>query len=126
MTYCEGYYTPGPTANATLDKSDISKNVTKCSNRTAMYNFDPQAILQRELDESGTGIDLSDLDWPEDIQDGIDALRVSAKATFVLYCVAIGFIGVALILVSLPGACCIPRIPSPRAFLLEGLATAGD
>ncbi|KAF7190212.1 SUR7 family protein pun1 [Pseudocercospora fuligena] len=97
MTYCEGYYKPGPVANATLSKDDISKNVTECSNRTAMYNFDPEEILQRELDESGTGVDLSDLDWPDDIQKGIDALRISAKATFVLYCIAIGFIGVAFL-----------------------------
>lgn len=100
MTYCEGYYKPGPVPNATLSKDDISKNVTECSNRTAMYNFDPEEILQRELDESGTGVDLSDLDWPDDIQKGIDALIISAKATFVLYCIAIGFIGVALLSVS--------------------------
>ncbi|KXT07287.1 hypothetical protein AC578_428 [Pseudocercospora eumusae] len=95
MTYCEGYYKPAPVPNATLPKHDISKNVTNCSNRTAMYDFNPEEILQRELSASGTGIDLSDLDWPQDIQKGINALRISAKATFVLYCIAIGFIGIA-------------------------------
>lgn len=97
MTYCEGYYEPGSVPNATLSKSDISKNTTYCSNRTAMYNFDPQEILQRELDESGTGVDLSDLQWPDEIEVGLDALRISAKATFIIYCASIGFIGVALI-----------------------------
>ena len=41
--------------NATISKSDISKNVTDCSNRTAMYNFDPRQMIQRELNESGHG-----------------------------------------------------------------------
>ena len=97
MTYCEGFYTPASLPNATLSKSDISKNVTRCSNRTAMYDLDIQQILQQELDEGGTGIDLSDLNWPDDIQKGLDVLRTAAKATFVLYCIAIGFIGLALI-----------------------------
>lgn len=36
-------------------------------------------------------------DFNVDIQKGLNALRIAAKATFVLYCIAIGFIGVALI-----------------------------
>lgn len=100
MDYCEGYYRPGPLPNATLSKSDIRKNVTSCSNHTAMYNFDPAQILQEELDNSGHGyINLvDDLNWPEDVTKGIKALRIAFRATFVLYCIAVGFIGVALIL----------------------------
>lgn len=100
MAYCEGYYTPDPVPNATLKRSDINRNVTDCSNRTAMYNFDPQRILQQELDNSGHGnINLvSDLRWPEGVSDGIRALRIAARAAFVLYCIAIAFEGIALIL----------------------------
>ncbi|KAK4507832.1 hypothetical protein PRZ48_001567 [Zasmidium cellare] len=101
MNYCEGFYTPAAIPNATVSKSDIHKNVTACSNRTAMYNFDPQQIIQKELNNSvGSGVVnlVNDLNWPEDITNGIRALQVAAKAAFVLYCIAIGFIGVALIL----------------------------
>ncbi|KAL9535518.1 hypothetical protein SMMN14_00318 [Sphaerulina musiva] len=103
MTYCEGYYYYN---NSTRDNNnnnndnnedDAQKNITKCSNRTALYNFNPQKILQQELDASNTGIDLSDLNWPSDISTGLNALRIAAKATFVLYCIAIGFIGIALL-----------------------------
>lgn len=64
-----------------------------------MNEFDPRQILQRELDEAGHG-DLDvvrDLLWPEDIDNGIRALRLSARVAFVLYCTAIGLIGMALI-----------------------------
>lgn len=117
MTYCEGYYyynnnnnnnsTNNNNNNNTRDndnnnnnnnnEDDAQKNTTKCSNRTALYNFNPQKILQQELDASNTGIDLSDLNWPSDISTGLNALRIAAKATFVLYCIAIGFIGIALL-----------------------------
>ncbi|CAK4032826.1 hypothetical protein MYCFIDRAFT_85950 [Lecanosticta acicola] len=100
MDYCEGYYTPSPLPNRTLTKSEIRKNVTSCSNQTAMYNFDPAEILQQELNNSGHGyIDLErNLDWPKDITNGIRALRLAARATFVLYCISLGLVGVALIL----------------------------
>lgn len=111
MTYCEGYYyynnnnnnnnsstnTNTRDNNNNNEDEDAKKNITKCSNRTALYNFNPQKILQQELDASNTGIDLSDLNWPSDISTGLNALRIAAKATFVLYCIAIGFIGIAIL-----------------------------
>lgn len=104
MTYCEGYYyynnnntRDNDNNNNNNDDEDAKKNITKCSNRTALYNFNPQKILQQELDASNTGIDLSDLNWPSDISTGLNALRIAAKATFVLYCIAIGFIGIAIL-----------------------------
>ena len=84
--------------NATISKSDISKNVTSCSNRTAMYNFDPRQMIQRELNESGHGdIDLTDLGWPDEVDDAISALEVAGNAMFVLYCIGIALAGLALI-----------------------------
>lgn len=84
--------------NATVSKSDISKNVTDCSNRTAMYSFDPRQMLQRELNESGHGnINLTDLGWPDEIDDAIHALEIISNAMFVLYCIGIAFAALALI-----------------------------
>lgn len=84
--------------NATVSKSDISKNVTDCSNRTAMYSFDPRQMIQRELNESGNGnINLTDLGWPDEVDDAIQSLEVASNAMFVLYCIGIAFAGLALI-----------------------------
>lgn len=84
--------------NATIPRSSIRKNVTDCSNRTAMYNFDPRQMLQRELNESGHGdINLTDLGWPDEIDDAITALEVASNAMFVLYCIGIAFAFLALV-----------------------------
>lgn len=98
MNYCEGYYSPIAVPNNTISKSDINRNVTACANRTALFNYNPQQVLQRELNESGhSDIDLADLGWPDSVNKGFNTLRVTAKAMFVLYCIAIGFIGLALL-----------------------------
>lgn len=98
MNFCEGFYTPTDMPNATVSKGDISKNVTGCSNRTAMYNFDPREMLQRELNESGhSNIDLTDLGWPDAVDDDIRALEVASNVMFVLYCIGIAFAALAFI-----------------------------
>jgi hypothetical protein len=56
-----------------------------------MFAFDPTAALQRSLNESGVKITLEDLNWPQDLEKGISALRVAMKASFVLYCIGIAF-----------------------------------
>jgi hypothetical protein len=131
MNFCEGFYTPTDMPNATIPKSDISKNVTDCSNRTAMYSFDPHKMLQRELNESGHGnINLTDLGWPEDVDDAIRALEVASNAMFVLYCIGIAFAALALIsaLVSIffsgRMSAFINIIIDMIAFLAVGIASA--
>lgn len=94
MDYCYGFYTPGPVKNATI--THIKRNVTGCSNQTAMFAFDPTAALERSLNQSGlVGGEaaklLSEIDWPQDLEKAIHALRIAFKAQFVIYCIAIGF-----------------------------------
>lgn len=60
-----------------------------------MFDFNPQEILQRELDQSGTDVQLSDLGWPDNIERALNTLRTATRAAFVLYCIAIGFISIA-------------------------------
>ncbi|MCJ1393061.1 hypothetical protein MMC18_005933 [Xylographa bjoerkii] len=91
LDYCEGYYTPSPLSNAT---SQPSKNVTSCSNHTAFFTFDPTAILQNELKP---GTNLSELKWPSTIEDAIVAIETASKVMFVLYCIGVGFAGLAFI-----------------------------
>jgi len=97
LDYCYGSYVPTPLANATVSQKDIHKNVTKCSNRTAGYEFDPTAALEKSLQDSGVNITLDDLDWPADIQKGIDTVHVLQKAVFILYCIGIALTAVALL-----------------------------
>jgi hypothetical protein len=91
LDHCEGTYIPAPVPNATLPRSKIKANVTSCSNRTAFSTFDPTAAIQTTLDKTKTGIKLADLDFPKDLEKGIVAFRDAFHATFILYCLAIGF-----------------------------------
>lgn len=99
LDYCEGFYTPTAVPNATFPGKDIKQNVTGCSNTSALYTFDPQITLQKELNASGhSNINLTDLHWPSSVNSGLSALRVAQRAAFVLYCIAIAFIFIALCL----------------------------
>lgn len=129
LTFCEGFYTPADTPNDTVSQSDISKNVTSCSNATAMYSFNPRETLERELNETGHDIDLSDLGWPDEVDDGIRALEVASNAMFVLYCIGIAFAFIALIAalasVFFSGrlSACVNIIVDVIAFLAVGIAS---
>jgi hypothetical protein len=97
---------------------------------TALYSFNPTEILEHALNESGVDITLPDLDWPADIQKGIDALRILQKAVFVLYCIAIALIFISLI-AAVPAifssgrmAACLNIMVTTLAFLSVGIASA--
>ena len=83
LDYCEGYYEPGPLANAT---ETPWKNVTSCSNGTSFFVFDPQQILQSQLNSS---ITLDQLKFPDEVQQTIQTVETAVKAMFVLYCIGI-------------------------------------
>ncbi|CAO2656636.1 Nn.00g054390.m01.CDS01 [Neocucurbitaria sp. VM-36] len=131
LNYCYGQYTPAEAANETVSESDISKNATGCSKSQAMYKFDPTQILEEALNKT-TGVDvtLQDLEWPEDIQNGIAALNALMAAMFVLYIIAICLIFVALvaavfaILASGRLSACLNFLVATLAFLAIGLASA--
>lgn len=91
LDYCEGYYTPTAVVNST---SRPSKNVTSCSNRTALFHFDPTGTLQKELKP---GLSLQDLHWPSAIQDGIRTLEIASKVMVILYCAGIAVTGLTVI-----------------------------
>jgi hypothetical protein len=130
LDYCYGQYTPDEIANETLSLSDIDKNVTGCSNTTAGFWFNPEEILQKALDKTPLDVTLNDLNWPDDIQTGLDALRIVSVAAFVLYCIGIGLIFIALVaaLVSIIAdgrfTVCVNIMVVILAFLAIGLASA--
>jgi hypothetical protein len=130
LNYCEGQYTPEEAANATLKESDIKKNTTECAKQRAMYKFDPTRIIEEALNKTGVDVTLKDLNWPEDIQNGIDTLNALMAAMFVLYVVAICLIFVALVaaifavVTSGRMSACINFLIATLAFLAIGLASA--
>ncbi|KAL8637142.1 MAG: hypothetical protein Q9228_005556 [Teloschistes exilis] len=91
LDYCEGYYTPSAFANATAEPH---KNVTQCSNRTALFHFDPSSVIQKELKP---GITLDDLHWPSAIKNAVRAVEIASKVMFVLYCIGAAATGLALL-----------------------------
>lgn len=91
MDLCEGTYTP----NAT--EKGAKKNVTKCSNQTAMYHFDITQHIEEQLHVGKYNVSLEDINWPDSIQKGINAMNVAMDATFVLYAIAIAAAGLAIL-----------------------------
>lgn len=94
MDHCEGYFTPNGTAN---------RNVTYCSNTTAMANFNLTQTLQKQLNSTHAPFTLPDLQFPQAIEDGIHTLKLAFNACFILYTIgivftisafALGFLGV--------------------------------
>ncbi|KAF2437436.1 integral membrane protein-like protein [Karstenula rhodostoma CBS 690.94] len=130
LDYCYGQYTPAESPNATLPASAIHKNVSACSNQTAMFYFNPTQIIEDALAKSGLDITLDDLEWPSDIQRGLDALRIVSVTAFVLYCISIGliflsFVG-AVVAVFAAGrlSACVNLLVGILAFVAIGLASA--
>ncbi|KAL8721699.1 MAG: hypothetical protein Q9181_007649, partial [Wetmoreana brouardii] len=124
LDYCEGYYTPSALANATVEPH---KNVTRCSNHTAMFHFDPTTVIQSELKP---GISLADLKWPSAIKNAVHAVEVASKVMFVLYCLGVAATGLALLgafLGVLSGgrmAAIIDSLLAFLAFMALGIASA--
>lgn len=130
LDYCEGAYTPAASPNATVKASDIHKNISDCSNRTALFHFNATDALQQSLTKANASITLSQLKWPSELEDALNTLRVAAEATFVLYCIGIGLMFIAL-LFSLAGIFSTGRlvaflnvIVAFLAFLSIGIASA--
>lgn len=64
-------------------------------------HFDITDELSQELQVGKYNISLSDLGWPDSIQDGLDDLTVATNATFVLYAIGIAAAGLATITAAL-------------------------
>ncbi|KAL2012644.1 hypothetical protein VTN00DRAFT_169 [Thermoascus crustaceus] len=92
MAYCEGYFEPS--AAISLQNPIPKRNVTGCSNRTALFNFHPSEALSRDLKP---GANLSDLNWPNAIDDDFKVLDVTNKTMAVLYIIGTAATGVAVL-----------------------------
>jgi hypothetical protein len=95
-----------------------------------MYRFDPTAILQEALNKTRVPVTLDDLEWPDDIQTGVKTINVLMAASFVLYCIAIAAmflaLGAAAVAIFAQGrlSACVNFALALIAFLAIGLASA--
>ncbi|OQE04571.1 hypothetical protein PENVUL_c032G09560 [Penicillium vulpinum] len=88
LSHCQG------TLGTTETGVEISRNVTKCSNRTLLSPFDPTEAWAKDITSWG-------LEWPRVISDDFHALRLTSKVMGVLYCMGIGAMGAAILLGSI-------------------------
>ncbi|KAI5367613.1 hypothetical protein Slin14017_G026490 [Septoria linicola] len=91
MTVCQGDYDPNALAE------DASRNVTDCSDMRAGYRFDPRDQIQDEIDARGLNIDISQLGWPDALDDALSVVEPITLGAFVLYVVNCAVIFIALI-----------------------------
>lgn len=54
-------------------------------------------VLNQQLNVGPLHLNLSDINWPDDIQKGLSALNVAFNAVFVLYCIGIAAAGLAIL-----------------------------
>jgi SUR7/PalI family. len=90
ISYCEGYFQTKTSATGDF----TVRNVSSCSNRTVLFHFDPSDVLSRELN---AGVNLSDLNWSDAIDDDFQVLSVTTKTMAVLYCIGTGATGLAFL-----------------------------
>jgi len=91
LDMCEGTYKPNATAKG------ANKNITHCTNQTAMHHFDITSLISSELEVGPFDLSIEDLGWTDDIQEGLDDLNTLLDATFVLYAIGIAAAGCAII-----------------------------
>jgi hypothetical protein len=60
-------------------------------------NFDITSVIERELAQGPLKLNLTDLNWPDQIQDGLDALNTALDVSFILYLVGIGAAGLSIL-----------------------------
>lgn len=85
LNHCQGYFHPNGTS---------SRNVTYCTNTTSFSHFNARQTLQTQLNHSGIDVNLTDLHWPDKIDEALGDLKLAFNIMFILYC--IGIIGVGL------------------------------
>jgi hypothetical protein len=113
MDLCEGYFSPNAsTPGASYNVTSCTNKTTLCTfftshsphlpnqstNNTKTDHFDPADTINNELKLGNLHVNLTALQWPQALTDGIQALNISLDATFILYCIGIACSGLVIIL----------------------------
>ncbi|KAF7177399.1 hypothetical protein CNMCM7691_005604 [Aspergillus felis] len=86
MSYCEGFLD--------LNETGQRKNMTGCSDRTALFSFNPSEVL---LKETGNTTSLADMGWPTAVSDDFHAFQITSKSMGVFYCIGVGTAGLVIL-----------------------------
>ncbi|POR38809.1 Uncharacterized protein TPAR_00994 [Tolypocladium paradoxum] len=92
MDSCEGNWSPNATA------PNPSLNVTNCTTSSPSHRLNLTDILDHELKVGPLKLNLSDINWPDSIQDKLDVLNDALLALFIVYVLAMGFSGLSMLL----------------------------
>ncbi|KAJ0305180.1 hypothetical protein COL5a_010217 [Colletotrichum fioriniae] len=91
MDVCHGQFSPNVTA------PNVWLNVTNCTQPSPGPNVNLTKMLDQELEIGPLSLSLSDLNWPDTIEDAMDKVNKALLAIFVLYVMGIGFSGLAIL-----------------------------
>ncbi|KAH6692425.1 actin cortical patch SUR7/pH-response regulator pali [Plectosphaerella plurivora] len=91
MTLCRGEFEP----NATQPSPD--HNVTSCTKSSPDNRVNLTELIDGELQAGPLHISLAEINWPSQVDDAISTVNKILLAIFILYCLAIGFSGLAMI-----------------------------
>lgn len=86
LTYCEGNFKSG---------GEGGLNVTSCSKRKAPFAFDPTKVFSAGFK---AGFNISDINWPDSINDDFHVMEITTKAMSVLYIIGVAASGVAFLM----------------------------
>ncbi|KUL84020.1 hypothetical protein ZTR_07126 [Talaromyces verruculosus] len=86
LTYCEGNF---------KSSGEGGLNVTRCSKRKAPFAFDPTKVFSAEFK---AGFNISDINWPDSINDDFEVMEMTTKAMSVLYIIGATATGVAFLM----------------------------
>ena len=75
----------------------MRSHISRSSSLPQTDHFDPAGIIDSELKVGALHINLTTLQWPQSLTDGIDALNASLDATFILYVIGIAACGLVII-----------------------------
>lgn len=65
-----------------------------CSSHDVLFSFDPEEILR---EESGNRTSLSEVGWPDAINDDFPAFSIPKRSLGVFYCIGAGVTAIAIL-----------------------------
>lgn len=86
LTFCEGNFKRA---------GEGGLNVTSCSKRRAPFAFDPTKVFSAEFK---AGFNISDINWPDSINEDFEVMEMTTKAMSVLYIIGVAATGVAFLM----------------------------
>ncbi|RDA82378.1 hypothetical protein CP532_4013 [Ophiocordyceps camponoti-leonardi (nom. inval.)] len=91
MDACEGTFEPNFTS------PDAKLKTTKCTTSDPTHRLNLTYLVDSQLDLGPLNLSLSDISWPDSVQDKIDGLNDALTGLFVVYVLAMGCSGLSML-----------------------------